>query len=237
MVSSTTFEPWSYRCADPVTLCSTGSVRRSTVLLASTIGFAVLYLAASFVLGSTPTAEDNGGTVLRWFQHNKDHVRLWLWLLVLALPLFAVFASFVRNRFPDVYGDVFFFGAIALAAETAVQGWVWAGLVWHAGQLQPSVARTLLDVVDYWGPVLISATLAMLLPIAILGLRRQVGLPLWLGVLAAVAVVEQLAETITIFGHSGFTSPGGPMNLFLGAGLTLATLVALGVTVALSMDN
>jgi len=45
-------------------------------------------------------------------------------------------------------------------------------------------------------------------------------LPRWLGVFGAIAFVEQAIETITIFGSTGFTQPGGTMNLQVGAGLT-----------------
>jgi len=41
-----------------------------------------------------------------------------------------------------------------------------------------------------------------------------------------------LIETVTIFGRSGFIAPGGPMNLQLGAGLTLLAFGATGVVLA-----
>ena len=46
---------------------------------------------------------------------------------------------------------MFFFGAIALAAETAVQSWILGGLSWHADRLDPATARTLLDIASFWG--------------------------------------------------------------------------------------
>jgi hypothetical protein len=50
-------------------------------------------------------------------------------------------------------------------------------------------------------------------------------------------VVEQLVETVTVFGRKGFTAPGGPMNLLLGAGLFLIAIVCIGVAVARSMTD
>jgi hypothetical protein len=47
-------------------------------------------------------------------------------------------------------------------------------------------------------------------------------------VIGIIAFVEQAIETITVFGSSGFTEPGGDMNLLLGAGLTA---IWLGATV------
>jgi hypothetical protein len=200
--------------------------------LTSVVGFSVLYVAAGLVLGPTPTADDNGATVAAWFRANGGHVRVWLWLLTLALPLFALFAAMIRQILPPVYRDVFFFGAIAFTAETAIQGWIWAGLALHPDQLEPATARTMLDVASFWGPVLISTTVLTLAPIALLAARRRAGLPRWLGVIASVALVEQITETITIFGSRGFVAPGGPMNLLLGAGLTGFAWLSLGFAVS-----
>src|SRR4051812_43571914 len=137
-------------------------MRRSTVLLAATIGFGVLYVAAGIVLGSTPDAGDSGQTVAAWFRDHDGQVRTWAWLLTLSGPLFATFAALVRSELPSPHRDVFFCGAIAFAAETAVQAWLWAGMAWHADQLDPATARTLLDVASFWGPVLTSTTVTML---------------------------------------------------------------------------
>src|SRR3981189_1011234 len=60
------------------------------------------------------------------------------------------------------------------------------------------------------------ATITMLAPVVLLAVRGK--LPRWLCILLAVALIEQLIETVTIYGQSGFTAPGGPMNIALGAG-------------------
>ncbi len=178
-------------------------MRRSTVLLSSTVGFAVLFAASGLAIGTTPDAGDSGPQVVTWLADHHDGVRLSLWCITVALMLFAVFAALVREQLPTPHRDVFFFGAITLAAETAVQGWVLAGLSWHTPQLAPATARTVLDVASYWGPVLTSASVLMLVPVALLALQGRAGLPRWLGVVAAVAAVEQVVETITIFGTTG----------------------------------
>ena len=47
---------------------------------------------------------------------------------------------------------------------------------------------------------------------------RQGRFPRWLAVIAAVFVVEQFVELLTIIGPVGsFIAPGGPMNVYLGA--------------------
>lgn len=207
-------------------------MRRSTLLLTTTIGFGLLYLAAAITLGSTPDSGDTGGAVAAWFHDHDDRVRVSVWLLTLSLPLFATFAALIRAQLPAPHRDVFFFGAIALTAETAVQAWIWAGLAWHTDDLQPATARTLLDVASFWGPVLTSTTVTMLAPVVLVARRHDAGLPSWLGLVAGLAVAEQLVETVTVFGRHGFIAPGGPMNLYLGAGLVAVALLALGVTAA-----
>jgi len=72
----------------------------------------------------------------------------------------------------------------------------------------------------------------MLTPVVLAAFGDDTRLPRWLGILAAVAVAEQLVETLTIFGQHGFMAPGGPMNVVLGAVLVAVTLVALGFVVA-----
>ena len=204
-------------------------MRRSTVLLGSIIGFAILYGAATISLGTTPEATDSGAEVVKWFRDNGDHVRLWLLFSTFALVLFAVYAAIIRAALPSPHRDVFLVGAIALMAETGAQGWFWGGLSLHPGRLEPATARTLLDIAVYWGPLLTATTMTMLIPIVLLSFQRRAGLSPWLGVVALVAVVEQAIETITIFGHDGFTAPGGPMNLLLGAGLVSIAFISLGV--------
>ena len=44
-----------------------------------------------------------------------------------------------------------------------------------------------------------------------------------------IAFIEQAIETITVFGTSGFTAPGGAMNLQLGATVTIVWIIALVV--------
>src|SRR5438132_19883 len=162
-------------------------MRRSTFLLSVTVGFGLLYLAAVVALGSTPGAGEDGPAVADWFRSHGGQVRAWMLLLTLFAPLFATFAALVRAQLPAPHRDLFFFGAIAFAAETAVQGWLWAGMAWHASQLQPATARTLLDVASFWGPVLTSTTVIMLAPIVVLALRGGAGLPRWLGLRGGVA--------------------------------------------------
>ena len=206
-------------------------MRRSTLLITVIVAFGVLYLAATAVLGSPPDAGDDAGTVAAWFGDHGGHVRTWLWLLTVASPLFAVYAALVRAALPAVYRDVFFAGAVAFLAETAVQGWLWAALALHGSAASEGTVQLIFAAASYWGPVLTSTTVMMLAPVAVLGLGRA-DWPRWLGVVAAVAVAEQLVETVTVFGKTGFIAPGGPMNALLGAAVTAVALISLGVAAA-----
>jgi hypothetical protein len=49
------------------------------------------------------------------------------------------------------------------------------------------------------------------------------------GLLGVVTFADQAMETVTIFGSTGFTEPGGAMNVHLGAWLTLGWMLAFGL--------
>jgi hypothetical protein len=123
---------------------------------------------------------------------------------------------------------VFFVGAITYMAAVSVSTWTFAGLTLHADRLEPATARAILDVAVFMGPVLTGSTTTMMAPVTLLALGRAPQIPRWLGALGLVAFVEQAVETITIFGSTGFTQPGGAMNMQLGAGLTLGWMLAFG---------
>jgi hypothetical protein len=182
-----------------------------------------------FVLGVAPRAADSGEQVVSWFQAHRDDVRWFVWANTVSAPLVATMFALMRGLLPPPHRDVFFIGAIGIVVTIAVQAWLWGGLALHADRLEPATARTVLDVALYWGPVLTGATTTMIAPVTWLALRGEVGLPRWLGVLGGVAFIEQAAETVTIFGSTGFTEPGGAMNLQLGAGLVWTWLLAFAI--------
>ena len=55
--------------------------------------------------------------------------------------------------------------------------------------------------------------------IASLGFRVPPIIPRWLTWLSAIFFLEQVIETITVFGQTGFIAPGGTMNVYLGGGI------------------
>ncbi|HEY0572995.1 MAG TPA: hypothetical protein VGD73_02765 [Pseudonocardia sp.] len=211
-------------------------MRSSVVLFTTTIASVLLIFVATTALGEPPGAASSGQEVADWFATQGGNARMYAWLMALFVPFFATFVALVRARLPAPHRDVFLIGAVALVAETAVSTWMWAGMSWHAGQLQPATARTLLDVASFWGPVLNGATISMLAPVVVLSWGGRAVLPRWLGVVGAVALAEQTIETGTIFGQDGFTAPGGPMNVYLGAALVTIWLLCLGITLARTAD-
>ena len=202
--------------------------RGSRVLLAATIAYGVLVTIALAALGTLPAATETGPELAAWFRSYPNSIRLFVWASTVALPPFAVMVALLRGMLPPAHRDVFLFGAAVFAASTAVWTWTWAGLALHAGALDPAIARTVLDIALFFGPVLTGATTTMMAPVTLVALRGNI-LPRWLGVLGLVAFVEQSIETITIFGSTGFAQPGGAMNMQLGGGLTLAWILAFGL--------
>ena len=136
------------------------------------------------------------------------------------IPFF-VLVAWVRRALPDVYGYAFLAAAGAVAAQIVISSWFLSGAALHADSIDPMTARSLLDVGAYFGPVLTTTDVVMAGAVALAALREG-SLPRWLGWLSAVFAVEQLAETATIFGTSGFAAPGGDWNNMLGAGCSLS---------------
>jgi hypothetical protein len=198
-------------------------------LVAATVAYIVLVVAGLAALGTVPAASETGPQLVAWLREHRSAVQWSIWAFTVGTPALAVMLALECRLIPSPYCDVFFIGGIAILVATAVQSWFLAGLALHADQLEPATARALLDVAVFFGPVLTGATTTMMAPVTLLALRGKAGLPMWLGMLGAVAFVEQSIETVTIFGSTGFTQPGGAMNLQLGAGLTVAWIIAFGL--------
>ena len=200
----------------------------SRALLGATGAYAILGALALAAFGTIPAASETGTQLVTWFRERGDSVRWGIWAFTVAAPAFALMAALLRRLIPPPHRDVFLIGAIAYTTAISVWTWTWGGLALHADQLEPATARAILDVAAFFGPVLTGSTTTMMAPVTLLALSRRAGFPRWLGVLGLVAFVEQAVETITIFGSTGFTQPGGAMNMQLGAGLTLAWILAFG---------
>lgn len=201
----------------------------SRALIGVTLAYAVAIGVAQASAGTLPAAAETGEQVVTWFREHADAMRWTVWGLTVANALFAVMAALLRRLLPEVYRDVFLIGAVLVVGSTAVFSWFLGGLALHAATMDAANARALLDVAVFYGPVLTSATTTMMAPVTLLALAGRAGLPRWLGALGAVAFVEQAVETVTIFGSTGFTQPGGAMNLQLGASLTMAWILAFGI--------
>jgi hypothetical protein len=205
---------------------------QSRALVAAAVVAGSLYLVGAVALGTPPKSTDSPAQVVAWFRDHSDSVRVYAWTLTFGTLAFATLAGIVRGLLPDPYRDVFMLGAAAFIVETAIQGWLWAGLALHPDTLNPATARTVLDVATFWGPILTGATTTMIGAVTALGLLRPSPIPRWLVLIGAVAFIEQAIETVTVFSTKGFTAPGGDMNILLGAGLTAIWLIALMVWAA-----
>jgi len=198
-------------------------------LLVSAVAVTILYAVGLVALGVTPAATETGPELVKWFNENGDGARWFVWSITVATPLLAIMFALLRRLLPAPHRDVFLIGAVTYLSTSAVYAWTWVGLALGAARMRPPVVRALFDIAIFFGPVLTGSTTTMMAPVTLLALRRRAGLPRWLGALGAVAFAEQAVETVTIFGSTGFTQPGGAMNMQLGAGLTLAWLLGFAV--------
>ena len=201
---------------------------RQRALLGSSIGFFVLFVIATFAAGTPPKPNDSGQVIMAWITEHQTAIRWSEWCVLIAGILFIVYALLMRDLLDGLAGNAFLVGAIGTAILTTAVTWINLGLARRPGSVDPTTARTLYDVASYWGPMLITFTVLTLVPLAYAGLKSD-QLPKWVGMLAAAVMIEQLIESITIFGSRGFIAPGGAMNSMLGAGLTLITWLVAGI--------
>jgi len=166
-------------------------------------------------VGTFPAATETGDQLVAWFREKGESARLFVWAWTVAIPPLAVMVSCLRRQLPAPHRDVFLIGAVSYLIAIEIATWTWVGLALLADVLNPATTRTVLDVVIFLGPVLTGSTTTMMAPVTLLALLGQSRIPRWLGVLGFVTFLEQAVETITIFRSSGFTQPGGAMNMQL----------------------
>ena len=204
--------------------------------LVASVAFAVLSVVAVVVVPLGPGVERPGADVVEHLGTHAGMIRVQTLLTALALLALAVVIGYARDRLDGPAGYVFTVGAAVLIAQVGIAAWFNAGLALHAGSLDPGTARTLADIASMWGPLLTVAAIMLAGPVV--WAARQGRFPRWLAVIAAVFVVEQFVELLTIIGPVGsFIAPGGPMNVFLGGALFGVFLFALGLALALPEDG
>ena len=202
---------------------------RGRLLLVAAIAAGALYLVGAVALGTPPKASASAATVAAWVRDHESGVRTYAWTATFGTLAFAVAIALVAEVLPQPHRRVFLIGATAFVVENALQAWFWAGAALHAGNRSADSTQAIIDVARFWGPILTGTTITMIGAVTALGFGGGTGIPGWLTGIGIVAFAEQAVETITVFGKSGFTAPGGDMNLLLGAGLTAVWFFALVV--------
>ncbi len=197
--------------------------------LAAAISYAIIVGVGLFVVPAAPEVTAPGTTLVAYYTRHAQGVRLVAWLGAISLVPLALLIAHLRSRIEGIGRDVMMLGAVGLVTSTMIWLWFGAGLALHARTLQPQTARAVADVSEFFGPILTVAVILLVGPIGAAAWRRSGGLPRWLAWLTIGLVAEQLAETTTIFGRSGFAAPGGAMNATVGAGLFLVWIVAAGI--------
>lgn len=200
--------------------------------LTAAVAFAVLSVLAVVVVPLGPGIERPGSEVVEHVTAHAGMIRLRALLTALAMLAAVVIVGYARDRLVGPAGYIFTVGAAVLIAQVGVQVWFSAGLALHPTALEPATARTLADIASMWGPLLTVAAILMAGPVV--WAARQGRIPRWMGFVAAVFVVEQFVELLTIIGPVGsFIAPGGPMTVFGGGTLFGVFFFALGLALAL----
>jgi hypothetical protein len=206
-------------------------MKSSKVPVISAIAFVALFVVGTAFLGPPVPVETSPADTVAWLTAHQADVPVAVVCTALAIVPFLVLAAWTRRALPDIYGFAFLAAAGAFAAQALISTWFLAGAALHVDTIDPGVARSLLDVGAYFGPVLTTTDVVMGGAVALAALRDGV-LPRWLGWLSAVFVVEQVAEMATIYGTAGFAAPGGDWNNLVGASLLMVWVLALGVALS-----
>jgi hypothetical protein len=203
-------------------------MKKSALVLISGIGWILFYTGSFTALGSGyPTVESSGAEIVSWFTDNGTNAQIYAWTAAFAFLSLVSFGALVAELLPKPNRYIFFSGILAFAITAMVQAWFWAGMALHPEGLAPETAQVLFDITQYWGPIINGATMAMAIPVAVLGFGASKSVPSWLGWLSVALFVEQAIETITVFGSSGFLAPGGTMNLYLGGLFGMAWVIGM----------
>jgi hypothetical protein len=192
-------------------------MKPSRILLISILATGVFYVGSFVALGgSFPTIESSGEEIVDWFSDNGARARIYAWTAAFISLGLAIFGGQVSALFPRPHRYIFVAGVLGFAITAQVQGWFWAGLALHPQDLDPAAARALFDIPAYWGPLVNGSTATMAVAVAALGFGASPLIPRWLTALSVIFFLEQVIETVTVFGSSGFIAPGGTMNVYLG---------------------
>lgn len=200
------------------------------------VAFAVLSVVAVVVVPLGPGVDRPGSEVVDHIAAHAGMIRLQALFTALALLAAVVVISYAHERLDGPAANIFAIGAGVLIAEVGVEMWFSAGMALHPGSLEPATARILADISAMFGPLLTVA--AILLAGPVVWAARRGRFPRWMALIAAVFVVEQFVELLTIIGPVGsFIAPGGPMTLFGGRVLFGVFLFALGLSLGLSDER
>lgn len=199
----------------------------SKVPLLAALGFIALYATGTAFLGTPVPIDASPADTQSWLQLRQDDIPVMVASFALAIVPFFVLVAWTRRALPDVYGFAFLGASAAFVTQAVVALWFYSGAAVHADTIDPQIARSLLDVASYFGPVLTTTIVVMAGAVGLSALRER-AFPTWFGWVTAVFVVEQVAELATVYGDSGFAAPGGAWNNVLGAGMFALWILLLG---------
>ena len=197
--------------------------------LLAAVAYAAAVFAGLFVAPAAPAVTASGATLVDYYQHHANGVRIIAWLGAVSLIPLALLIAHLRSQLTGISRDITFLGGIGVLSATSIWLWFGAGLALHPATLQPETARTIANISAYFGPTLTVGIILLVTPVGVAAWRGNPGLSHWLAWITAVFVIEQAAETVTILNTDGFTAPGGTMNLTVGAGLFVIWIISAGI--------
>jgi len=199
------------------------------------LAFVALLLVGSSVAPAPPEFGSSADAIRSYYREHQDAIALQAWLVMASVLFGPVLVGYVARILAPVERVWFIVTAVAGLSIVAVGMLFRVGLAAHPETADPGAVALLSDVEAYWGPLatLIFASQALAIVVA----ARAGSVPAWLGGLSLAFAIEQLAESASIFGNSGFLAPGGDMNALVGPLFYAIWSVGLGVAAGRVADE
>ena len=188
-------------------------------LAASTGAAAVISLiVGSFILPTMPKINDPAMTVQNYFLSHRTSVRVSIYLLGVAVALFAWFLGTIRVHLRKAEGNHGRLSSVAFGAGLitlsifGVGLVVEAALVFSAQSASPTTTQALYDVLAVSAAIEAFALIPFAGAVAAVGLRHQ-ALPAWLGAGFGVFALYEFIEGAAFSASSGAFAPGDVLNM------------------------
>ena len=182
---------------------------------AAGIVFILLFIAATVVVPSPPSAGDEAEKIQRYFVEHGDGIRGSTYSFVLSGVFFLLFLAGIRSRIVGsgarVLANTAFAAGLALSGLAGVVTMVNLGLAGEARELSADSVHAVYDIASYYTPVATGVVFTLAAVVALAAFRHG-AFSRRLGYASLAYAAYEVLESFTVYGTSGAFEPGGVIN-------------------------